>query len=185
MAAGSLGRKKKIRRQFLRRTVNERKLFQRLLQSMGIISRGEAEPARVTKAATLEDLLNRKLALWQKMRGWLHRNLWRSIKTALYYWPRRKWFQLWHGFDYRDTWDLRWAASKWLYPRLNHLRENAMSYPGGDMSYAEWIRAIGKMAESFRIIAEEDDGWTLNDEKKKEVEEGLDLFRKWFFHLWD
>ena len=60
---------------------------------------------------------------------------------------------------------------------------NINSYPA-DLDYIEeWHNIIDKMIYSFEIIANDDIVTQMN--RKKEIQEGLDLFAKYFMDLWD
>ena len=54
---------------------------------------------------------------------------------------------------------------------------------GNDDGYDEWIEILKKILYAFEAAEDESPPFLDWDEKK--VEEGLDLFRKYFFHLWD
>lgn len=95
---------------------------------------------------------------------------------------RSRMFHIRHGFAQEDVWSLNDAIAQWLVPRLRYLAENHTSYPGGEIDDESWTVILNKMIDAFEIIR--DDAWDI-DEKRVHVEEGLDLFRKYFFHLWD
>jgi hypothetical protein len=46
----------------------------------------------------------------------------------------------------------------------------------------EWNKAIQKMIDAFEIIKY---SGALSDKEKKTADEGLSLFYKYFFNLWD
>lgn len=60
---------------------------------------------------------------------------------------------------------------------------NINSYPGNLSGIEEWHGIIDKMICSFEIIANDDIVAQMN--RKKEIQEGLDLFAKYFMDLWD
>ena len=109
------------------------------------------------------------------------RRILRYVKDA-YYFLRRKAFQVRHGFDYADTWSLDYSLSKWILPRLKHLKAVHVGYPGA-LTPEEWDAILGKMVDAFEVIVEDD--YLGDKEKQKTIDEGLDLFREYFQHLWD
>ena len=60
---------------------------------------------------------------------------------------------------------------------------NINSYPGNLSGTEEWHGIIDKMIYSFEIIANDDIVAQIN--QKEEIQEGLDLFAKYFMDLWD
>jgi hypothetical protein len=75
-------------------------------------------------------------------------------------------------------------VARFLAPRLRRFAEYAVSYHP-KMAYEEWILIVNKMALAFELIATEDDEKEDGSSKKEGVIIGLDLFREYFFDLWD
>jgi hypothetical protein len=100
-------------------------------------------------------------------------------------------FRLRHGFPMEDTWALDTAFAKWITPRLRWFAENHVGYPGLLEEATEydgeadelWTGILFKMADGFERMASSDLG-CYADEFTYE-DECLDLFREYFFHLWD
>lgn len=86
-----------------------------------------------------------------------------------------------NGFPDSDVWNLDHSIAKYTLPRLKRLKEIQLGRPG-DLSMDEWNSIIDKMIASFSRIV---DGYAYEYEDDKEVAEGLDLFRKYYFYLWD
>lgn len=84
-----------------------------------------------------------------------------------------------YGFDERETWGLNTTIAAFVYPRLKMFAENTSSAPLG-MTLTEWRGILGKMAFAFEMILTD-----YAETSYKAVEEGLDLFREYFFDLWD
>ena len=97
-----------------------------------------------------------------------------EIRASLWKEQREK-----YGFDARETWGLNYTIAAFIYPRLKMFQAKSYSCPMG-LSSEEWSEMVGKMAYAFGRILKEDveDHW-------EEVEEGLNLFREYFFDLWD
>lgn len=98
-------------------------------------------------------------------------------------------FEKKYGFDYRETWNLDYEIACFILPRLAYLREHSHSYPGTDEFLVEgghekWLKIIDKMIKAFEIIVDKDCGFETEEENEI-IEEGLDLFRKYFRTLWD
>lgn len=99
------------------------------------------------------------------------------------------------GFDERELWSLFMTIAKFVLPRLQRLKTILHGCPqvfcmkgekdmGVDYGMKVWNRELDKMIRAFEIIIEEDD-YPMEKKKIKEVEEGMDSFRKHFFSLWD
>ena len=84
---------------------------------------------------------------------------------------------------YRDTWNLDWAIAKFVHPRLVRFKEVTNGYPGFLESIDEWYEILDKMIIAFELIIK-GDLWGTSEDDHKKMEEGLDLFRKYYFHLW-
>ena len=85
------------------------------------------------------------------------------------------------GFAPFETWDLYCSLALEIYPRLCYFREIAGGYPPEADSEEEWGEILDKMIRAFKLILIDD---RRDDEKFKEVEEGLRLFAKWYLALW-
>ena len=94
-----------------------------------------------------------------------------------------------YGFDYRETWDLDYEIACFILPRLAYLREHCSSYPGtgefiGEDGYKNWLKTMDKMIKAFETIVDAEIGFETEEENRI-INEGLDLFRKYFRSLWD
>ena len=85
------------------------------------------------------------------------------------------------GFAQSETWDLYYSLALEIYPRLCYFREHTLGYPPEADSKEEWDEILDKMIRAFKIILIDD---RRDDEKFKEVEEGLNLFAEWYLALW-
>ncbi len=107
---------------------------------------------------------------------------------------RIRWFfqrvKLWwqkktRGFSDEEWWNLDISLAKWIIPRLRHLRDNTHGYPpdvGNAESWDEILRQIILAFELIVIMQGED---TTEPPESDNIDEGLDLFRKYYFFLWD
>lgn len=85
------------------------------------------------------------------------------------------------GFAQSETWDLYYSLALEIYPRLCYFREISGGYPLEADSKEKWDEILDKMIHAFKLILIDD---RRDDEKFKEVEEGLSLFAKWYLALW-
>ena len=96
-----------------------------------------------------------------------------------------------NGFCDAETWSLDSMICKFILPRLIRFKEINIGFPGGDdMTIEKWNVVLDKMIFAF--------DWSLNHEEEKydglpdkqkekhwqQYQEGMDLFAKWFRHLW-
>jgi hypothetical protein len=135
------------------------------------------------------------------------------------------------GFANSETWSLDYSTSKWILPRLKHLRNNVHGVPPNleiprnetdtmedrySFTLDEWKERLDKIIYAFEFVLTEDDildkcyppdfdfGFNVDkdngtvrwkDDRKpdfayheecyKKYEEGMNLFRLYFRHLWD
>ena len=90
------------------------------------------------------------------------------------------------GFDDTETWNLDYTIASFILPRLKRFKQVANCYPG-NMTLEEWEDILDKMIDAFEIkVKENGESWTSKEEKTKcqKIQEGLDLFAKYYFHLW-
>lgn len=86
------------------------------------------------------------------------------------------------GFDNTELWALDTAISKFIAPRLIAFRDMKAGYPGCFTAQEEWITILDKMIRAFQLCSE--DRVVFSKVEEAEMEEGLDLFRRYFHCLW-
>lgn len=86
------------------------------------------------------------------------------------------------GFDDSETWSLDSTIAKFILPRLMCFREVNMGYPSS-ISEQEWNDIIDRMILAFSLLAG-DAAFLTGKEDQKKIDEGLDLFAKWYTSLW-
>lgn len=100
-------------------------------------------------------------------------------------WEEFKKERLENGFDESETWALDSTIAKFILPRLKCFYNDGdiLSYPG-NLTSKEWSEIVYKMVKAFDLIVNVDVA-KRTEEEVKAVEEGLDLFREYFFDLWN
>ena len=83
-----------------------------------------------------------------------------------------------NGFDKSECWNLDITIAKFILPRLKYFRETTISYPQADMGLDGWHEILDKMIYSFDEILKDDS----TDQDK--IQEGLELFAKYYMNLW-
>lgn len=85
------------------------------------------------------------------------------------------------GFDNTEIWNLYITISKFILPRLKRFKEYNCSFPPS-LEPEQWENILNKMINSFELICKDDSN---TKEEFIIIDEGLDLFKKYFFDLWD
>lgn len=85
---------------------------------------------------------------------------------------------------YRDTWNLDYAIAKFVLPRLKRFKDVTNGYPVTLSCIEEWYEVLDRMIVAFEIIVKGGAGFFYSKDEKKIINEGLDLFRKYYFELW-
>lgn len=80
--------------------------------------------------------------------------------------------------DPKELWNLDATIAKFVLPRLKLFKENLNGYPA-DLSFEKWGEILDKMIYSMEKVYK-----NCTDEDVK-IQEGLDLFAKYFRSLWD
>jgi hypothetical protein len=91
------------------------------------------------------------------------------------------------GFDDTELWGLDDAFARFILPRLKALRQQKLESPSSKMELTSWYGMLDKMIRAFELLLPEGGGaWsrgTLTDRERAQVQDGLDLFRQYFFSL--
>ncbi len=87
------------------------------------------------------------------------------------------------GWDDTDLWSLDLTIAQFALPRLKAFKPFAQSFPSSITS-DEWDLILDKMINAFEIMVNGDRWPALNDEDALIVQEGCELFGKWFTNLW-
>ena len=73
-------------------------------------------------------------------------------------------------------------------PSLEKMIENGKSYIN-EMSFEEWKRTLKEMLDGFKIAKKVDNSDLFLDElsrkDKTQIDKSFDLFKKYFWNLWD
>jgi hypothetical protein len=105
-----------------------------------------------------------------------------------FFWQRRN-----RGFDDSELWSLDYTCAKLMAPRLRAFIDygicgvpSKLAEPSIEEGTDEWREILEKIQKAFQAIVDCDSAmYMLTDKEHKEIEEGLDLFREYFFHLWN
>ena len=91
------------------------------------------------------------------------------------------WQRITRGFSDMDTWNMDYVFSVFILPRLRRFRELHNGYPA-NLTPRKWKNMIDKMIFAFDRIIQ--DPIEYNKKADKKMHEGLELFGKYFRHLW-
>ena len=94
------------------------------------------------------------------------------------------------GYADIEVWGLDIAIAKFALPRLRALRNlPPMGHPIS-VTYEEWLETLDKIIYAMDFIVRDDSGKMedeeyLDEENHHRVQEGLELFGKFYQQLWD
>jgi len=90
-----------------------------------------------------------------------------------------------------DTWSLDYTLAKVIAPAIARLRRDSQvvrSHPSDLETYEQWDDVLAKMQRAFEMVVELDDvemGVVGPDrERNALIQEGLEMFAKYFRSLW-
>lgn len=89
-----------------------------------------------------------------------------------------------NDFPIEEIWSTNHVLARLIVPRLQAFKE--LDKHGGPADFKnmhEWNKAIQKMIDAFELMKYA--GASHTKEEQLTVEDGLDLFRKYFQNLWD
>lgn len=88
-----------------------------------------------------------------------------------------------HDFPIEEIWNTETTIAAFIAPRLKAFKSLKKHGSPPEMgSERQWNSTIQKMIDAFEILGRP---YTPTDEEEPIVEEGLDLFRKYYRNLWD
>ena len=87
------------------------------------------------------------------------------------------------GFDDSETWSLTDTIARFIIPRLKRFKEVNNGVPYGHTEES-WDIVLDKMILSFELTCRDSGSRDYSDDERIQLNEGLDLFRKYFFELW-
>ena len=91
-----------------------------------------------------------------------------------------------HKNDYpiEEVWNTYHTLAQLIVPRLQAFKAlEKHGYCPDFKGMREWNNAIQKMADAFELMKYA--GTTHTEEEERTIEQGLDLFRKYYRNLWD
>ena len=94
------------------------------------------------------------------------------------------------GFDDRELWDLDHTFASFILPRLKAFKTYTSGYPSV-LTEKEWNHILKDMIYSFELVVAREEfppiEYTEEQKKlwRKRKQRGLNLFGKYFSHLWD
>ena len=83
----------------------------------------------------------------------------------------------------KDTYNLDMTIADFIIPRLELFKKVTDCYPSQFDSMEEWYEILEKMIAAFKVISCKT-GIQRSEEDKLIINEGLDLFRKYYNELW-
>ena len=88
-----------------------------------------------------------------------------------------------NDYPIEEIWNTDNALAQLIVPRLQAFKAlDKHGYPPGCMDMREWNNIIQKMIDAFELMKYVH---TPNPDENKTIEQGLDLFRKYYRNLWD
>ncbi len=88
-----------------------------------------------------------------------------------------------NGFDDSETYSLDYVISQFVLPRLKRFRELTNGFPSELSSMTEWKIILDKMIAAFELDVKRFD-CTFTDMEQKVLNEGFELFFKYYHSLW-
>lgn len=88
-----------------------------------------------------------------------------------------------HNFPIEEIWNTETTIAAFVAPRLKAFKSlKKHGFPSEMNNERQWNSTIQKIIDAFEILGRP---YTPTDEEDPIVEEGLDLFRKYYRNLWD
>ncbi len=107
------------------------------------------------------------------------RYYWRELKSFI----KEVKFKAKHKTSRSEVWNVFHGTAVYVDKTLGTWIKLGVNSRPGDVTAEEWDEILKKIHNAFHLIALDD--LEIRVKQEKEIDEGLDLFRKWYFHLWD
>ena len=89
-----------------------------------------------------------------------------------------------HDYPIEDVWNTDNTLAQLIVPRLQAFKAlDKHGCPPDFKEMRDWNNAIQKMIDAFELMKYAGD--TNTEDEEQTIEQGLDLFRKYFRSLWD
>ena len=89
-----------------------------------------------------------------------------------------------HDYPIEEVWNTDNTLAQLIVPRLQAFKDlDKHGGPSDFMDIRKWNNAIQKMIDAFELMKYA--GATHTENEEQIIEQGLDLFRKYFRSLWD
>ena len=85
------------------------------------------------------------------------------------------------GVSPDETWNLDVTIAEFVLPRLKLFKEKTIGVPCCFGTMEEWHAELDRMIRAFELMC---DDKAFGSESQKEIDAGLDSFRKYFQALW-
>ena len=83
--------------------------------------------------------------------------------------------------NHRDTFDLFTLLAQINYKTLKAFKKHNTGYPS-ELTSEGWDEILDDMIKAFKLILEDKNDYSV--ENQEAIEHGLNLFSKYFMHLW-
>ena len=93
------------------------------------------------------------------------------------------WQKFTRGFSDRDTWNLDVTTAKFVLPRLKRFKELTNGHPY-ELTWDEWLAILDKIIYALSVAASDKGYYELSVDEGKKVQEGFELFGKYYGSLW-
>lgn len=87
------------------------------------------------------------------------------------------------GFDDTELWNLDRTIALFILPRLKEYKNKEIGYSSSYENKESWYTDVEKMIDAFELIVSDEFFCNLTYEQEKIIDDGLDLFRKFYFSL--
>lgn len=87
------------------------------------------------------------------------------------------------GYCYKDVWSIDGYLCEIIPQMLKQLKQNQLGFPT-DLTSEEWDGILDEIIEGFERGSKVHN-YEATEEDMKVINRGLELFAKYYFHLWD
>lgn len=86
------------------------------------------------------------------------------------------------NLDDYDMWNLDHTLALIILPCLKKFKKNLHGHPG-NITFEQWKSILNKMIKAFELL--NGDEFYYKNKEDEMIKEGLELFAKYYRHLWD
>lgn len=91
----------------------------------------------------------------------------------------------WGSWENFAKWEYNSFFLETIFMALDYMINEGHNYPERVGSYEKWHDILEEMKEGFKLAQKRINHENLSEKEQKKIDKSFDLFKEYFFNLWD